>query len=102
MFTYLEAQIGIRETSLRGAIDSCQQPQFEIEYFGQQCKGWYQLSLSDGQAITYCGGNTIGFGSYIGFNKDQQTGVIIWLNADFNDGSNLILGPAILKAIYKY
>lgn len=60
------------------------------------------MQLEDGQEITYCGGNTIGFGSYIGFNKTLGTAVILWYNADFNDGANLKLGPEILKAIKKY
>jgi CubicO group peptidase (beta-lactamase class C family) len=102
MFIYLEAQMGLTETSLRQAMDMCQQPQFELDYWGKQCFGWYKKTLSDGQLITYCGGNTIGFGSYIGFNKSLSTGVILWYNADFDDGANLILGPAILTAINKY
>ena len=102
MFRYLEAQMGLTETSLRQAMDDCQQPQFELEYWGKQCFGWYKKTLSDGQLITYCGGNTIGFGSYIGFNRTLSTGVIVWYNADFDDGANLVLGPAILEAIVKY
>ena len=102
MFKYLEAQMGLSETSLRQAMEDCQQPQFELDYWGSQCFGWYKKTLSDGQHITYCGGNTLGFGSYIGFNKSLSTGVILWYNADFDDGANLILGPVILKAINKY
>lgn len=102
MFKYLEAQMDLTETPLRDAMDFCHQPQLEVEYFGQQCFGWYQIKLDDGQLITYCVGNTIGFGSYLGFNKTLSTGVILWYNADFNDGANLNLGPAILEAINKY
>jgi CubicO group peptidase (beta-lactamase class C family) len=100
MFMYLEAQMGLAETSLREAMDDCQMSQFEIYYWGHQCFGWYKKTLGDGQLITYCGGNTIGFGSYIGFNKTLSTGVILWYN--FDDGANLVLGPAILEAINKY
>lgn len=102
MFKYLEAQMGLAETSLRQAMDDCQVSQFEIDYWGHQCFGWYKKTLGDGQLITYCGGNTIGFGSYIGFNKALSTGVILWYNADFEDGANLFLGPAILVAINKH
>jgi hypothetical protein len=102
MFKYLEANIGLTETSLRHAMDDCHQPQFEVDYFGQQCFGWYKKTIDDGQLITYCGGNTIGFGSYLGFNESLSTGVILWYNADFDDGANLLLGPAILEAINKY
>jgi len=102
MFKYLKAQMGLAETSFRQAMDDCQQPQFVLDYWGEQCFGWYKKTLSDGQLITYCGGNTIGFGSYIGFNKTLSTGVILWYNADFDDGANLILGPVILEAINKY
>jgi CubicO group peptidase (beta-lactamase class C family) len=102
MLRYLEAQMGLLQTPLYGAMKNCQQPQFEIDYFGEQCFGWYKLHLEDGQEITYCGGNTIGFGSYLGFNESLSTGVILWYNADFDDGANLTLGPLILKAIQKY
>jgi CubicO group peptidase (beta-lactamase class C family) len=102
MFKYLEAQMGLEDTPLKPAIDYCHQPQLELEYWGQQCIGWYRKVLDDGQQITYCGGNTIGFGSYLGFNESLSTGVILWYNADFDDGANLILGPQILQAISKY
>jgi CubicO group peptidase (beta-lactamase class C family) len=102
MFKYLEAQMGLTDISLRQAMDDCHKAQFEVDYFGLQCFGWYKKTLSDGQLITYCGGNTIGFGSYLGFNKALSTGVILWYNADFEDGANLILGPAILEAIKRY
>jgi hypothetical protein len=102
MFKYLEAQMGLEDTPLKPAIDYCHQPQLELDYWGQQCFGWYKKTLEDGQQITYCGGNTIGFGSYLGFNESASTGVILWYNADFDDGANLILGPQILHALSKY
>lgn len=102
MFKYLEAQMGLVQTPLSQAMKDCHKPQFEVDYFGEQCFGWYKKEIDDGQMITYCGGNTIGFGSYLGFNESLQTGVILWYNADFNDGANLKLGPAILEAINKY
>lgn len=37
MFKYLEAQMGLIESTLREAMDDCQQPQFEVDYFGEQC-----------------------------------------------------------------
>jgi CubicO group peptidase (beta-lactamase class C family) len=102
MFKYLEAQMGLKQTPLAPAMDYCHQPQRELDYWGWQCYGWYKKALDDGQDITYCGGNTIGFGSYLGFNKDMMTGVILWYNADFDDGANLVLGPSILQAISRY
>ena len=102
MFKYLEAQMGLTETNLQDAIAYCHQPQFELNYWGQQCFGWYKKEIDDGQQIIYCGGNTIGFGSYIGFNETLKTGVILWYNADYDDGANLYLGPKILEAINKY
>lgn len=102
MLKYLKAQMGLTQTPLLQAMEDCHQPQFEVDYFGEQCFGWYKQQLDDGQLITWCGGNTIGFGSYLGFNESSSTGVILWYNADFDDGANLKLGPAILEAIQKY
>jgi CubicO group peptidase (beta-lactamase class C family) len=102
MFTYLEAQMGLITSPMSESMAYCQQPQLELDYWGWQCFGWYKKTLDDDQQITYCGGNTIGFGSYLGFNKTLGTGVILWYNADFDDGANLALGPAILEAINKY
>jgi hypothetical protein len=54
-----------------------------------------QKTLNDGQEITCFGGNTIGFGPCPGFNEAPGTGLTLRYNADFDDGTKLILQPAI-------
>jgi hypothetical protein len=62
---------------------------------------WFILELDDGQVITYHGGDTYGYSAFIGFNESLSTGVIVLLNYCLN-GTQLIMGQDILKAINKY
>ena len=102
MFIYLEAQLGITETSLLDAMDLTHQPVMHQGSMGEQCIGWFMIELDDGQKIIYSGGDTNGFSAYIGFNKELRTGAIILLNASFHDSTNLSMGPEIMKAIYRH
>lgn len=101
MFKYLEAQLGLLETRLRYAINLTHQPRMHQGSLGDQGLAWFILELDDGQVITYHGGDTYGYSAYIGFNKSAATGVIILLNYCLN-GTQLIMGQDILKAINKY
>jgi hypothetical protein len=101
MFKYLEAQMDLAETLLRNAINLTHQPQMHQGSLGDQGLAWFILELDDGQVITYHGGDTYGYSAYIGFNESASTGVIILLNYCLN-GTQLIMGQDILKAINKY
>ena len=82
-------------------MDLTHEPQFNIGQMGEQGLAWYILTLDDGQTIVYSGGDTQGHSSYIGFNKDLSTGVIILSNYAMH-GPQLNMGHAIMEIINKY
>ena len=102
MFIYLEANLGLINTPLREAMDLTHQPFLHQGSMGEQGLAWFILELDDGQTVVYGGGDTNGYSAYIGFNKTALTGAIILLNCSRHDGTNLTVGPAVLKAIMKY
>jgi CubicO group peptidase (beta-lactamase class C family) len=101
LFNYLEANMGLRNTSLREAMDLAHQPQLHQGSMGDQGLAWYILDLDDGQRVIYTGGDTSGQSSYLGFNKSSSTGVIILSNYAMH-GDQLAMGAAIMQAIAKY
>jgi len=101
LFKYLEANMGMTETTLRSSMDLTHEPQLHQGSMGEQALAWFVQTLDDGQTIIYSGGNTIGHSSYIGFNKSASTGVIILTN-DAMHGSQLNMGSEILEAINQY
>lgn len=76
MTTYLKANMGIRPTQLRQAMDLSQQTHLGTD----QGLGWYRLPLADGQIITCHGGASAGHRSFIGFNREYTIGVVILYN----------------------
>jgi len=101
MFKYLEANMGIVETPLNDAMGLAHQTVMHQGSMGDQGLAWFILELDDGQKIIYTGGDTHGHSAYLGFNKENKTGAIILLNHAAH-GSQLNMGPEILKAIIKY
>ena len=104
LFKYLKANLGLTETPLGDAMEKAHQrtPGIYTGSMGYIGMAWYILTLDDGQEVTYHGGDTNGHSSYLGFNKSESTGVIVLLNCSMHDGTNLNVGPAIMKAILKY
>ena len=101
MFIYLEANLGLRETSLREAMDMAHEPRSKAPW-GEYCGlTWYTGELSDGQKIVNHNGATGGFYAYIGFNKNLKTGVIVFCNNKYSKESDEI-GPAILRILKDY
>jgi D-alanyl-D-alanine-carboxypeptidase/D-alanyl-D-alanine-endopeptidase len=101
MFKYLEANMGLIQTTLRDAMDLAHEPQFHQGSLGDIGLAWYILELDDGQVIIYHGGGTGGYDSYLGFNKSLSTGAIILFNSKVQE-SVLVIGEQVLKAINKY
>lgn len=101
MFKYLEANLGLLETPLMDAIDLTHQPQFHQGSLGDIGLAWYVLELDDGQVITYHGGGTGGYDTYLGFNKSLSTGAIVLFNSKVREDVHFI-GERVLKAINKY
>ncbi|MFC2105628.1 serine hydrolase domain-containing protein [Candidatus Bipolaricaulota bacterium] len=102
MFSYLEANIGLSETPLRAAMDAAQQSTgFYTGSLGEIGLGWFTQELPDGQQVVWHGGRTTGYGTYIGFNKDLKTGVIVLCNFSVSDVATEI-GERILQLIPDY
>ncbi len=101
LFKYLEANMGLTETTLEEAMELTHQPQLHQGSMGEQGLAWFILTLDDGQTIIYSGGDTQGHSSYIGFNKSLSTGVIILSNYAMH-GSQLTMGHRILMTINQF
>jgi hypothetical protein len=101
LFKYLEANMGLRNTSLRDAMDLAHQPQLHQGSMGDQGLAWFILDLDDGQRVIYTGGDTSGQSAYLGFNKTSSTGVIILSNYAMH-GDQLTMGAEIMQLIAKY
>ncbi len=101
LFIYLEANMGLRNTSLKDAFDLAHQPQMHQGSMGDQGLAWFVLELDDGQTMIYTGGDTNGQSAFLGFNKSSSTGAIILSNYAMH-GSQLAMGAEIMKAILKY
>ena len=67
----------------------------------KQALAWFIQTLDDGQTIFYSAGDTNGHTSFIGFNKDTMTGVIILSNYAMH-GPQLTMEPEILEVIAQY
>jgi len=101
LFIYLEANMGLQNTSLRNAMDLAHEPQMHQGSMGDQGLAWYILELDDGQTVIYSGGDTNGHSTYLGFNKSNSTGVIILSNYAMH-GSQLTMGAEVMQAIIQY
>lgn len=102
MLKFLEANLGLTNTVLRNAMDLTYQPVMHQGSMGEQGLAWWILDLEDGQKIIYSAGNTNGHSSYIAFNREKSTGVVILFNSSNHDGVNITMGHEVMKAIIKY
>jgi len=76
MMNYLKANMGLLDTELNEAITLALQPQFA----NYVCLNWHLRTLDDGQVITWHGGAASGHITFIGFNRNTTTGVVILYN----------------------
>ena len=102
MLKYLEANLGLTDTPLRNAMDVTYQVVLHQGSMGDQGLAWWILDLEDGQKIIYSAGGTNGHSSFIGFNQQSLTGVIILLNSNKHDTASIEMGKEIMMAIKKY
>lgn len=104
MFKYLEANMGLVSSPLKGAMDRTHQqtPDIYTGSMGYIGLAWYIIELEDRQTIIYSGGNTNGHASYIAFNPQKQTGVIVLFNDSQSGGTNLNFGHELMMALDNY
>ena len=111
MLLYLNAQMGLVETSLRDAVDLALQPLFnvgQVTYDGREGVynlsiglGWHIEELTEGYTFHWHGGRTLGYMAYIGFNRSTTAGVVILCNQS-SPGVITGFGGEVMKAIHKY
>jgi CubicO group peptidase (beta-lactamase class C family) len=111
MLIYLEAQMGLRTTSLDDAIALTHQPHFDVggvTYDDRE--GYYHLSLGlawhidvlpEGSTFYWHGGRTNGYMAYMAFDPEASTGVVILCNQSYA-GAIIRFGEDVLKAVNKY
>lgn len=80
MVKFLRGNLYLRDDSLYQAFSKCHQPVADAEHFLKVGLGWHMLSIK-GENIIWHNGGTGGYRSFIGFNKEKQTGIIVLSNA---------------------
>jgi CubicO group peptidase (beta-lactamase class C family) len=99
MFNYMEANLGLRDSSLKEAMDLAHQPFTRSSDGGYIGLGWGIWDLPN-QKIVWHNGLTAGYTSYMGFNKDLNNGVIILFN--HFEAPSWQVGEEILKVLIEY
>lgn len=96
MLTFMAANLGLQESRLYSAMQVTHQPRHWVDSWRFQAGlGWHIRTEEDGQQIVEHHGATGGYWSYVGFVKEQQTGVVVLTNTyqDIDD-----IGQGLLKA----
>ncbi|HIG26493.1 MAG TPA: serine hydrolase [Verrucomicrobiales bacterium] len=82
--TFLEHQTGLRTSSISSVIQDTHQVQFSRGAPGQDLGlGWFIIPLPSRQIFMHDGA-TLGQNSFVGFNVNTQTGVVVLTNARIN------------------
>ena len=95
MLTYAAAAMGTKDTLIRNALDTSQQPRFTVNDRMQVGLCWHLITPADGgEPVIWHNGATGGYTGYIGFLRDAGVAVVILNNSNANlDNSALqILG----------
>ncbi len=111
MLIYLEAQMGLRATPLEDAIALSHQPHFDVGgvTYGDR-EGYYHLSiglawhidvLPEGYTFFWHGGRTNGYMTYMAFDLETLTGVVVLCNQSYG-GVITRFGEDVLKAVNRY
>ncbi len=101
MLLYLKAHMDLVATPLNDALEYTREPLFHVEGWGDSGMDWYTKSLADGQAATYKGGRTGGYGTYMGINEATSTGVIVLMNHSVS-GTAQLFGQDVLMAAARF
>ena len=78
--TFLEANLGLRESPLREAMEHAHLPRVEDQVLGMDIGlGWMVHDSEEGRIVWHNGG-TGGYSSFIGFDPASQVGVVVLSN----------------------
>ena len=100
MMRFLRANLGIDYSSLTPALLEAHSPRLEItnkEKKEKMCLGWHSKILkttADDQEMLWISGGNEGFHTYIGFLKNDNSGIVIMSNSALNTDQ---LGEKILQ-----
>lgn len=89
MLTFLEHQIGIRESELSSVLSDTQKARVSAgspELSVGLC--WFVISSGSIRIVWHTGG-TMGHTTFVGFNRQTRTGVVVFTNARLNNHSNV-------------
>ncbi len=101
---FLEANMGLKQTSLESAIQLAQTSTFEYggTYSNSIALGWTHFN-SDGQDVIWKNGGNGGYSSFMGFTKSNKIGVVILVNSSLNpEAFSTFSGFEILKELNKF
>lgn len=111
MLIYLHAQMGLTRTSLNDAMEMTHQSYFDVgdvtyndregRYLLTIGLAWHIDVLPEGYTFHWHGGRTNGYMSYMAFDQEAKTGVVILCNQSF-DGAIIRFGEDVLKAVNQF
>jgi D-alanyl-D-alanine-carboxypeptidase/D-alanyl-D-alanine-endopeptidase len=84
LLVFLAAELGLRESKLRPAMEATQKPRRDADKQGVRIGlGWLIMPLpKTNQELLWHNGGTAGYRSFVGFVKATKTGVVVLSNSD--------------------
>jgi D-alanyl-D-alanine-carboxypeptidase/D-alanyl-D-alanine-endopeptidase len=98
MLIYLSNCLYPETSVLKDAINLSLTPTFQIEERQNIGLGWFVGMNDDNQRTAAHNGGTYGFASFIGFNLDKKTGVVVLINS-YCFGEQDLIGTEIMKLL---
>jgi hypothetical protein len=86
------------QSVLKNSIDLATTPTFTFQDKLQIGLAWLTGPNAKGQIVCFHDGGTNGFGTFIGFNKSSNTGVIVFINS-YCSAEQDVIGGEILKIL---
>jgi len=99
MLIYLNNYINPETSVLKNAINLTLTPTFQIEEKRSIGLGWFVVTNDKNQLVAAHNGGTKGFASFIGFNMDKKTGVVVLTNSYCVGGEQAIVGAEIMELL---
>jgi CubicO group peptidase (beta-lactamase class C family) len=99
MLIYLNNCINPETSVLKNAINLTLTPTFQIEEKRSIGLGWFLVPNDNNQLVAAHNGGTKGFASFIGFNMDKKTGVVVLTNSYCVGGEQALVGVEIMELL---
>lgn len=82
--TFLEANLGLRQTPLREAMQRTHVPQAAVPAMGMDIGLGWLIADIDGRRFLWHNGATGGYSSFIGFDPEAREGIVILSNSEIS------------------